>query len=210
MARRQVLLVSNGRCGRAGIYDHFPAALWDEVALLAAEEGYVKPGELAVRARKRAAGSFDGIWCSNAAEHLPIADATLLLAELRRLLKPDGCLVMLATDLESVARVLGDKGLEKPQRLPSGVATPLEMLFDQNWDRPIAPCPVPTRCGFTARSLGIRLGRAGYRDVKVQRRGFRLWGLGYRRDDGSTEFRIDDVGVSNRSGRDRLDQPPEI
>ena len=77
-----------------------------------------------------APGSFDAIWSSHTLEHLYTHEVPSALAQFKRVLKPNGFALITSPDLEAVAPLILDRGLDQvAYTSPAGHITPLDMLF---------------------------------------------------------------------------------
>ena len=123
--------------------------------------------------------SFDAIWSSHTLEHLYAHEVPSALAEFRRVLKPDGFALITSPDLESVASLILDGGLDKiAYTSPAGPITPLDMLFGHSASITRGQLYMAHKTGFTCASLGRRFVDAGFPIVLVKRDGLDLWALG--------------------------------
>jgi SAM-dependent methyltransferase len=143
-------------------------------------------------------GFADAIWSSHNVEHLYPHEVPIALAEFRRVLKPDGLVLVTLPDLQRVAELIAQDRLEEPAYVsPAGPIAPLDILYGHR--PPIAAGNVymAHRTGFTARTLGQALMRAGFARAIVQRDGFDLWTVAYCREQPSeviaSEVRLRDA-----------------
>jgi SAM-dependent methyltransferase len=123
--------------------------------------------------------SFDAIWSSHTLEHLYAHEVPSALAEFKRVLKPDGFALITSPDLEAVASLILDHGLDHvAYTSPAGPITPLDMLFGHSASITRGQLYMAHKTGFTCASLGRRFVDAGFPIVLVKREGLDLWVLG--------------------------------
>lgn len=129
-------------------------------------------------------GWADAIWSSHNIEHIHDHEVPLALAEFRRVLRPDGFVLITCPDLDLAARMLVDLGPEKTimvtgdERLP---VTPLDIIFGGRIQVARGRTYMAHRIGFTAETLGTAIARAGFGDVHVRRGNMiDLWALAWR------------------------------
>lgn len=125
--------------------------------------------------------SVDAVFSSHNIEHLYPHEVPVALAEFRRVLTPDGFVVVTCPDLQSVcALIADDKLLEPAYTAPAGPIAPLDILYGHRPAMARGNLYMAHRCGFTARVLSGVLGGAGFAGVAVARRAaphFDLWAL---------------------------------
>jgi len=123
----------------------------------------------------------DAIFSSHNIEHLYPHDIPKALAEFKRVLKPDGFVVITCPDLQSVcALVAADKLTEPAYTSPAGPITPLDILYGHRPSMAQGNLFMAHRCGFTQKVLSATLHQAGFANVAIKRReypGFDLWAL---------------------------------
>ena len=162
----------------------FPAGLWAELRL------DIDPGvapdiiasitEMGVVAQ----GSVDAVWSAHNLEHLFAHEVALALAEFRRVLRPDGFVLVTMPDLQQVAELVAAGNLEGAAYISAmGPIAALDMLYGFRPAIAQGNAFMGHRTGFTATTLTAHLQRAGFSDVRVQRDGaFALWATGVKRD----------------------------
>lgn len=122
---------------------------------------------------------IDAIWSSHNLEHLNAYEVPAALAEFRRVLKPDGFVLISVPDLRAVARQVAEDNLSSPlYNSAAGPITPLDMLFGHQASLQKGNHYMAHRCGFTATTLGQALADAGFAEARVHE-GSRwdLWAL---------------------------------
>ena len=127
-------------------------------------------------------GSVNGLFSSHNIEHLYPHEVPQALAEFKRVLSPDGFVVITCPDLQSVcALVAEDKLTEPAYTSPAGPITPLDILFGHRPPIARGNLYMAHRCGFTQKVLTGTLQAAGFATVAAKRRGhpyYDLWALG--------------------------------
>jgi SAM-dependent methyltransferase len=122
---------------------------------------------------------FDAIWSSHTLEHLYAHEVPLALAEFKRVLRPDGFVLITSPDLEALASLILDAGLDHiAYTSPAGPITPLDMLFGHSDSIARGQSFMAHKTGFTCASLGRRFVDAGFPTTLVKRDGLDLWALG--------------------------------
>ncbi len=128
-----------------------------------------------------AAESVDAIYSSHNIEHLYPHEVPIALAEFRRVLKPDGFVVITCPDLQSIcALVAEDKLTEPAYSSPSGPIAPLDVLYGHRPSMIRGNLYMAHRCGFTQKVLIGTLQSSGFMAVAAQKRPhpyFDLWAL---------------------------------
>ena len=128
-----------------------------------------------------ATGSVDGLFSSHNIEHLYPHEVPQALSEFKRVLSPDGFVVITCPDLQSVcALVAEDKLTEPAYTSPAGPITPLDILFGHRPPMARGNLYMAHRCGFTQKVLTATLQAAGFANIAAKRRGhpyFDLWAL---------------------------------
>jgi SAM-dependent methyltransferase len=125
------------------------------------------------------AGSVDAVWSSHTLEHLYAHEVPLALAEFRRVLKPSGFALVTSPDLEAVASIIVEHGIDHiAYTSPAGPIAPLDMLFGHSSSIAGGRLHMAHRTGFTCASLGRRFVDAGFPIVLVKQEGLNLWALG--------------------------------
>ena len=143
--------------------------------------------------------SFDAIWSSHTLEHLYAHEVPLALAEFNRVLKPDGFVLITSPDLEAVASLVLDRGLDHvAYTSPAGPITPLDMLFGHSESIARGHIYMTHKTGFTCASLGQRFVDAGFPVAVVKRAGLDLWALGLMED-------ADQASIQQKLGAAGLD-----
>lgn len=175
-----VLNAGSGAPGPNSLHGCFRGPGWRELRL-DLDPG-VKPDVLGSVTDLRglfADGTFDAVWSSHNIEHLYDHEVGPALGEFHRVLKPDGFAVITCPDLECVAELLIERGLDgKAYDAPIGPITVHDMLFGHGGSVAAGNGLMAHRTGFTQERLGFRATGAGFVDVRVGRgSGFDLWAV---------------------------------
>ena len=108
-------------------------------------------------------GAVDALFSSHNIEHLYPHEVPLALAEFRRVLKPDGFVVITCPDLQSVCRLIAEDKLTEPAyHSPAGPIAPLDILYGHRAAMQQGNLYMAHRCGFTERVLIAVLQDAGF------------------------------------------------
>jgi len=119
-----------------------------------------------------AAESVDAVFSSHNIEHLYPHEVPLALAEFRRVLKPDGFVVIFCPDLQSVCALIAeDKLTESAYVSPAGPIAPLDILYGFRPALAKGNLYMAHHCGFTQKVLTATLHAAGFAKVAANRRG---------------------------------------
>ena len=181
---RRVLNAGSGPYKARKLHPVFGQGQWKEIRVDIDPQS--KPDIVASMTDMRSAcasGSFDAVWASHTLEHLYVHEVPLALAEFRRVLKPDGFAFVTSPDLEAVAALIVEHGLDHVAYLsPAGPITPLDMLFGHSASIERGQFYMAHKTGFTAASLGQRLIDAGFSVAVVKRQELDLWALGLMPD----------------------------
>jgi SAM-dependent methyltransferase len=176
-----VLNVGCGPPGPRNLHASFKGRGWRELRLDI--DPSVNPDILCsmIDMQPVATGSVDAIWSSHNLEHLYRHEVPAALAEFVRVLRPGGELLLTLPDLQRVAELVAETGLEDEAYMsPSGPTTPLDMMFGHSPSLARGHLNMAHKSGFTAQTLAQLLSQAGFAGVAVQRDGFALWARGYK------------------------------
>ncbi len=125
--------------------------------------------------------SVDAIFSSHNIEHLYPHEVPKALAEFKRVLKPDGFVVITCPDLQSVCALVAQDKLTEPAYIsPAGPITPLDILYGHRPPMAKGNLYMAHRCGFTQKVLTGTLQAAGFAMVAARRRehpSYDLWAL---------------------------------
>jgi predicted SAM-dependent methyltransferase len=115
-------------------------------------------------------GCIDAICSSHNIEHVWAFEVPGVLAEFRRVLRPDGVALILCPDLMAVAEAVLDGWLEKPlYESPAGLITGMDVIYGYQSDIAKGKHYMAHKTGFTADTLGAHLLTAGFAAVTIAR-----------------------------------------
>jgi SAM-dependent methyltransferase len=135
-----------------------------------------------------AAATVDAVYLHHTLELLYLHETALVLTEARRVLKPDGFLVVICADLQAACAKIAANALTEPlYHTATGVITPFDVVFGhQHAGQP----GWAHHCGFTRDSLVAALNRANFGRVGVIARAeyCDLWGFATKQLCSAAEF----------------------
>jgi len=177
---KKVLHVGSGPKTLTGIPARFDPVEWEEVRLDI--NPAIKPDIVSSTTDMAAveSASMDAVFSFHNIEHLYAHEVPLALAEFKRVLKPDGFLLVVCPDLQEVARlVAADKLTEAAYNSPAGPIAPLDIIYGPRAPMARGNLFVAHRCGFTQTVLVGTLKAAGFQAIAVKRRpqAFDLWAI---------------------------------
>ncbi len=125
-------------------------------------------------------GTVDAVYSSHNIEHLYPHEVPIALDEFRRVLKPEGFVLITCPDLLSVCRLIAeDKLCDPAYESGIGPVAPLDILYGHGASLQKGNLYMAHRCGFTAKVLGRTLRQAGFLSaVKSRSRAFDIWAIG--------------------------------
>lgn len=116
-------------------------------------------------------GSFDAVFSAHNIEHLYPHEVPQALASFKRILKPDGFVVLTCPNLQSVCAAVAEDRLEDPlYTAPAGPIAPLDILYGYRVDLAQGNLFMAHRCGFTERTLIAALTGGGFAHVATFKR----------------------------------------
>ena len=125
--------------------------------------------------------SVDAVFSGHNLVHLYPHEVALALAEFRRVLKPDGFVIVTCPDLQAVcALVAEDKLNDQAYLSPTGPIAPLDLIYGHRPSLARNKLVTAHRCGFTKKTLTVALQAAGFSSVAIMKRGhpfYDLWAL---------------------------------
>jgi ubiquinone/menaquinone biosynthesis C-methylase UbiE len=107
-------------------------------------------------------------------KHLYPSEVPKALAEFRRILKPDGFVVITCPDLQSVCKLVADDKLTETayQSVSGGPITPLDIIYGHRISLAKGQHFMAHRCGFTQKVLIRTLKAAGFVMIASLRRDY--------------------------------------
>lgn len=128
-----------------------------------------------------ASGTMDAIYSSHNIEHLYPHEIPKALAEFKRVLKPDGFLVITCPDLQEVCRLVAEDKLTEPAyQSPAGPIAPIDILYGFRPDMARGNLFMAHKCGFTQKVLQGTLQGLGFASVVSKKRPhpfYDLWAI---------------------------------
>lgn len=161
-----------------------------------------------------AGGQFDALWSSHNIEHVYPHEVTAALKEFRRVLKDNGHALIATPDLQTVMEAAVKKGIDGTlYTSPVGPIAPLDVFYGHRGSLARGALYMAHKTGFSAKLLGQMMKEAGFRDIRVQRNGFNLLAIGYRRALSSKEnerIKIIEPDINEiTEKRDAIEKQPE-
>jgi len=176
---KRVLSAGSGPASARQLHPAFRTDCWQEVRLDI--DPYVKPdivGSVTDMSKLIPSQSFDSVWSSHSLEHLYAHEVPAALTEFRRILKPGGFALITSPDVESIASMVLEYGLDHvAYTSPMGPITPHDMPYGHTASIQRGSTFMAHNTGFTCASLGQHLLDAGFPVVLAKRERFELWAL---------------------------------
>lgn len=114
--------------------------------------------------------SCDAIFSSHNIEHLYAHEVGTALREFRRVLRPDGFVVLTCPDLESVCELVLKRGLVETLYVsPAGPVAPIDILYGHRATIAAGKTYMAHRCGFTEKALVASFANAGFSTATMRR-----------------------------------------
>ncbi len=182
MAVKQVLHVGCGAYAPGKLHAFFGANEWREMRLDIDPD--VLPDFIASMTDMKSVPdrSVDAVFSSHNLEHLYSHEVPIALQEFRRVLKPNGFVLLTMPDLQEVARLIATGQLAEPAyESPMGPIAPLDILFGHRPSLAQGNLFMAHHTGFTSRMLTSALAEAGFAMSTVQRvpSSFSLWAIAF-------------------------------
>jgi SAM-dependent methyltransferase len=202
---KRVLSAGSGPASSRQLHPAFRAENWQEVRFDI--DPRTKPdvvGSVTDMSKLIPSQSFDSVWSSHSLEHLYAHEVPIALGEFRRILKIDGFALITSPDVESIASMILDHGLDYvAYTSPMGPITPRDMLFGHSASIQRGSIHMAHNTGFTCVTLGQNLLDAGFPIVLAKRERFALWALALMEDADKTMIQRD----LKAAGLDMFDDP---
>ena len=124
--------------------------------------------------------SVDAIYSAHNIEHLYPHEVPVALREFRRVLKPDGFVLLTCPDLQSVCKLVAEDKLCDPAYVSGmGPISPLDIIYGHRASMQDGNLYMAHRCGFTGKVLSGTLREAGFACAVMTRpKLFDLWAIG--------------------------------
>ena len=123
--------------------------------------------------------SVDAIFSSHNIEHLYPHEVPLALAEFKRVLRPNGFLLLTCPDMLSVCKLVAEDKLTEPAyQSGMGPIAPLDIIYGHRASLQQGNFYMAHRCGFTTKVLSGTLQAAGFSSaIKSRPNHFDLWAV---------------------------------
>jgi SAM-dependent methyltransferase len=122
--------------------------------------------------------SMDAIFSAHNIEHLYPHEVPQAIGEFKRVLKPDGFLVLTCPDLQSICALVAENKLTDPAySSPAGPIAAIDMLYGHRDSLQRGNVFMAHRCGFTEKVLGGTFRQFGFRSIALARRNHPFYDL---------------------------------
>lgn len=176
---KRVLNTGSGPVGNQRLHPCFQNGAWQHVRLDINPK--VQPDLIGSITDMRAIipdASFDAIWCSHNLEHLYGHEVLPALREFSRVLGRDGFALITCPDLEQVATLLLERGMDETIYVSAaGPIAVADMLFGHRASIAGGNTYMAHNTGFTTESLGNAILEAGFEEAYVGGSGVDLWAI---------------------------------
>ena len=138
-------------------------------------------------------GFVDAVFSSHNIEHLFVHEIPAALAEFKRVLTPDGFVIITCPDLQEVAKLIAeDKLLEPAYTSPAGPIAPMDIVYGFGAAIVQGNTFMAHKCGFTEKVLRGVLLASGFATVATAKRPhpyYDLWAVASVKDLEKNELR---------------------
>ena len=138
-------------------------------------------------------GFVDAVFSSHNIEHLFVHEIPAALAEFKRVLTPDGFVIITCPDLQEVAKLIAeDKLLEPAYTSPAGPIVPMDIVYGFGAAIAQGNTFMAHKCGFTEKVLRGVLLASGFSTVATAKRPhpyYDLWAVASVKDLEKNELR---------------------
>jgi len=126
--------------------------------------------------------SVDAVYSSHNLEHIYNYEVPIALAEFKRVLKPNGFVMITLPDIQEVANHIVNGNLENPLYIsPAGPICAIDILYGLEKSLAIGNYYMAHKTAFTDKTLGEKMVQIGFVNVKVTKgKNFDLWAIGYK------------------------------
>ena len=126
--------------------------------------------------------SMDAVYSSHNIEHVYAHEVPKVLAEFKRVLRPDGFAVITCPDIQAICALVAEGKLtEQAYSSPAGPITPHDILYGHGASLASGHLFMAHRCGFTQKVLAHLLEASGFGSLATAKRPgpcFDLWAIG--------------------------------
>ncbi len=192
---RRFLHVGCGPKRKSQTVKAFATGEWEEITLHI--DGSVKPDivDKLPELSQVESESFDAVYSAHNIEHLYPHEVPLALMAMRRVLKPDGFVILTCPDLQTLGERLAAGKIDEPIYTSGrGPVSPLDMLYGFRPAMKAGNLYMAHHTGFTLKSLGnacVKAGFAKFLGVRGPKR-HDLWGLATKAV--MTDAEVQDLG----------------
>jgi len=177
---KKLLHVGCGTFTKKDTIPYFFSDLWHEIRFDI--DPTVKPDIIGLLTDMSAleSESVDAIYSAHNIKHLFAHEVDLALAEFYRILKSDGFLVITCPDIQSLCKLIGERGLhEVAYHSQSGPITAHDILYGYEPDLKKGNVYMAHKCGFDTYLMHEKIIKAGFFDCAtfVAASNFSLWAV---------------------------------
>jgi SAM-dependent methyltransferase len=174
-----VLNAGSGPRSSSGLHQMFAKPSWHEVRIdIDHQTNPDLVGSIVDMTSLITTGSYDAVWSSHSLEHLFAHQVPSALSEFLRILKPSGFALITCPDLEAVAALIVERGLDQTAYVSAlGPITSHDMLFGHSASIAQGKEFMAHKTGFSWASLGRLLATVGFAEVLIKRQEWDLWAL---------------------------------
>lgn len=120
--------------------------------------------------------SMDAVYSAHNLEHLEAHQVPVALREFRRVVRPEGWVLLIVPDLQSVAALVAQDRLEDAAyEAPGGPIAPIDIIFGHRRSIAAGNVHMAHRTGFTATTLAAAISAGGFENAVIQRHFYSLW-----------------------------------
>jgi predicted SAM-dependent methyltransferase len=155
-------------------------------------------------------GAVDAVWSSHNIEHLYPHDVPAAMKEIYRIIRHGGHFLVTLPDIQTVASYVAQGLLEDPiYDSPAGPISPIDIMYGLRASMARGNLFMAHRTGYTAKTLGEYLQKAGFSNIRISRDWVDLWGVGHKLDSRHPDFR-EEVQISISERTRNLQLPPPL